>query len=104
MYQDRNCIEEQSFFLDFNINDRIVRGHTKVKINIENPNLQETIPFSISFCAKQINIKSIDLVEFSFQKDESESNKEQVENINLVKLHWDYPSLLVQVFKNNKNF
>ena len=100
MYQDQNCLKEQSFFLDLNIKDQIVRGHTKVKLSVENPNLQEAVPFIVSFCAKQINIKSIQLLEFSYQKDEPESIIEQVEDTNQIKLKWDYPSLLVQVIEN----
>lgn len=96
MYQENNCIEEQSFFLDFNVKDRFLRGHTKIKLKLEKPALQENTPILIHLCAKQINVKAIDLMEILVQKEEQEATV-PIEDKSTVEIKWDYPSTLVQV-------
>jgi len=96
MYQERNCIEEQSFFLDLNVKDRHIRGHTKVKLKLENLALQENGQFTVTLCAKQLDVKSVDILTFSFQK-EGEEGMQNVEDKKSVKLIWSYPGISVQV-------
>ena len=103
MYQERNCIEEQSFFLDLNVKDRHIRGHTKVKLKLENLALQENGHFTINLCAKQLDVKSVDILAFSFQK-EGEESLQDVEDKKSVKLVWSYPGISVQAFINKGNF
>lgn len=99
MYQENNCIEEQSFFLDFNVKDRHIRGHTKIKLKLEKPGLQENIPVSINLCAKQIDVKAIDMTEMIVQKEDQEAPT-AVEDRSSVQVKWDYPSTSVQVSQN----
>ena len=99
MYQENNCIEEQSFFLDFNVKDRLVRGHTKLKVKLDKPNLQENVPIVISLCAKQLDVKSIDLIEIFAQK-EDQGAAEPIEDKNVIQIKWEYPNILIQVFKD----
>lgn len=96
MYQERNCIEEQSFFLDLNIKDRHIRGHTKVKLKLENLALPENGQFTVTLCAKQLDVKSVDILAFSFQK-EGEESMQSVEDKKSVKIGWLYPGISVQV-------
>jgi len=103
MYQERNCIEEQSFFIDLNVKDRHIRGHTKVKLKLENLTLQEKGQFTVTLCAKQLDVKSVDIMAFSFQK-EGEESKHDVDDKTTVKIIWSYPGISVQAKISKRNF
>jgi len=97
MFNEKNSIEEQSFFLDFNFEKEYIRGHTKIKLRLENPELNPEKILTIHFCAKQICIQDVQCLDFSFY-DENKNEIQRGDNANdLFYLKWQYPDIMTQV-------
>lgn len=48
MFGDKNAIEEQSFFLDFDIEKQKINGFTKIRLKLDNPEF--LVENSLVFC------------------------------------------------------